>query len=239
MSEKFFGPELNARRVTTLLVTAAIITLLFSIRMCGHQEPIQPKETAPDYVTISPYDSIFRVYGDSIYDWKLLAAIAYVESGFDTVHHEGDGPVGMMQLMPTTYHRMLAECGMDSMALTNNLNVMAASMYVHHLDSLFSFIDIPERLNFILGSYNGGPGHVFDAMRLARRAGINRYKWSNIRDQLTTLTDESVYTDSLVRAGRFDASTTISYVEKVQSAYQKYRHMELLYDAAQQLARSL
>ena len=34
---------------------------------------------------ISPYDSLFRAYADTIgWDWKMLAAVAYVESKFDT-----------------------------------------------------------------------------------------------------------------------------------------------------------
>lgn len=240
MSDNLFGPELNAKRVAALISSAAIIVLLFCLRTCGRQEKVkiqEPKEY--DYVTISPYDSLFRAYGDSLCDWKMLAAIAYVESGFDTTHAEGGGPVGMMQLMPTTYHRMLVECGMDSMEWSNELNVMAASMYVHHLDSLFSFISMPERMNYILGSYNGGPGHVFDAMRLARRDGVNRYVWSNIAEILPSLAHDSVHTDQIVRAGRFEGITTIRYVEKVQKKFQEYKQLELLYDAAQQLAESL
>jgi len=222
------GPEMNTKRVLTLLSAALLLVILFLLRTC-RREPVSHDVPDKMYVRLTDYDSIFRVYGDSLYNWKLLAAIAYAESGYDTVlHYKGeDRPIGMMQLMPKTYRAMLG-MSRDTLIYSNSLNVKAAALYIHHLDSLFAFINPTERLNFVLGSYNSGPAHVFDAMRLARRDGINRYLWSNIREILPTLANEEVYTDSLVTSGRFLGTETINYVDRVQRKYRQFMEADTL-----------
>ena len=77
---KFSGQELTAKKVIVLLLVAALVLALLFVR-----RPVEtanlPEEVAQteDYLYLSPYDSLFRECADSLYDWKLLAAIAYVE----------------------------------------------------------------------------------------------------------------------------------------------------------------
>ena len=62
-------------------------------------EPIEP------VFRISPYDSLFREYADTLgWDWKLLAAVAYVESKFDTAAVSSVGARGLMQMMPQSLY---------------------------------------------------------------------------------------------------------------------------------------
>ena len=50
---------------------------------------------------ISPYDSLFQAHSDSLsWDWKLLAAVAFKESSFDTAAVSYMGAGGLMQMMP-------------------------------------------------------------------------------------------------------------------------------------------
>ncbi|MBK9059818.1 MAG: transglycosylase SLT domain-containing protein [Flavobacteriales bacterium] len=66
--------------------------------------------------TISPYDSLFQVHADSLsWDWRLLAAVAFKESRFDTTALSYAGAGGLMQMMPTTALRMgvTAEGGLN------------------------------------------------------------------------------------------------------------------------------
>ncbi|MDE6638258.1 MAG: lytic transglycosylase F, partial [Muribaculaceae bacterium] len=52
---------------------------------------------------ISPYDQIFKAAGKkSGLDWRLIAAIAYVESHFDADVTSWAGALGIMQVMPRT-----------------------------------------------------------------------------------------------------------------------------------------
>lgn len=237
---KYNGPEMNARKLTVLLLTAALILILFLTRTRSGNQPEEPGEETPfqeQFLYISPFDSIFRLYADSVCDWKMLAAIAYVESKFDTAAHSYRGAQGLMQIMPATYRHTLAKMGVtDTMAQNVELDVMVAVHYIGELNSLFSFINEKERMNYILGSYNGGSNHIFDAMRIARKQGVNRYSWSCLTPVLVSLSSPEVYTDSICRYGCFDATETLNYVRRVTRKYNEYKSQDLLFRAFEKLA---
>ena len=234
---------MNAKKVIVLLVTAALILTLFLTRTCK-QDPvadIPTEEEVPvipqQFVYISPFDSIFRLYADSVCDWKMLAAIAYVESKFDTTARSYRGAQGLMQIMPSTYRHLLAKMGVsDTLAQSVELDIRVAVKYIDDLGDLFDFINDKERMNYILGSYNGGSNHIFDAMRIARKKGINRYNWNSLSPVLASLSDPEVYNDSVCQFGAFDATETLNYVRRVNRKYNEYKSKELLFQAVEKLA---
>ena len=238
---KYNGPEMNAKKLIVLLSAAALILILFLTRTCK-QDPAEtiseePREVPEQFVYISPFDSIFRLYADSVCDWKMLAAIAYVESKFDTTARSYRGAQGLMQIMPSTYRHLLAKMGVaDTMAQSVELDVRVAVKYIDDLGNLFDFINEKERMNYILGSYNGGSNHIFDAMRIARKKGINRYNWNSISPVLASLSDPEVYNDSVCQFGSFDATETLNYVRRVNRKYNEYKSKELLFQAVEKLA---
>lgn len=240
---KYNGPEMNGKKVVILLVTAALILILFLTRTkkqdlvadAADEEEIQ---VVPEqFLYISPFDSLFRLYADSVCDWKMLAAIAYVESKFDTTARSHRGAQGLMQIMPSTYHHILANMGVtDTMAQNVELDIRVAVKYIDDLGGLFGFINDKERINYILGSYNGGSNHIFDAMRVARKKGINRYNWKSLSPVLASLSDPDVYNDSVCQFGPFDATETLNYVRRVNRKYNEYKSQELLFRAFEKLA---
>lgn len=237
---RFNGPEMNVRKIVVLLLTATLILVLFLTRD-RYQSPEEEtaEETVPvpeQFVYISPFDSVFRLYADSVCDWKMLAAIAYVESKFDTTARSHRGAQGLMQIMPATYRHTLAKMGVsDTMAQNVELDVRVAVRYLDDLDNLFGFINRTERINYILGSYNGGSNHIFDAMRIARKKGINRYSWSSLTPVLESMNDPSVYSDSVCIYGAFDASETLNYVRAVKRVYREYNSLDLLFRASEKV----
>ena len=175
---QYNGPEMNVKKILILLLTAALILVLFLTKTrCRNEAEIGEdlQEVPEQFVYISPFDSIFRLYADSVCDWKMLAAIAYVESKFDTTARSYRGAQGLMQIMPSTYRHLLSKMGeSDTLAQNVELDVRVAVRYLDDLSNLFSFINEKERINYMLGSYNGGSNHIFDAMRIARKNGVNR-----------------------------------------------------------------
>lgn len=231
-------PELTPKRISVLLSVALLLILLFLFVKPnrGGKRGIVDTYPKEEYLTISPYDSLFRVYADTLFDWKMIAAIAYVESRFDANSISYRGAKGLMQLMPATFREIVGEEEYnDSLCYDVERNIEASVKYLKRLDELFGFIDMPERLNYILGSYNGGSNHIFDAMRIARSKGVNRYRWSSLVDVLSKLDEEEYYTDSLCRFGGFDATETILYVDRVQDLYKQYKSRELLFKVANRL----
>ena len=239
---QYNGPEMNVKKILILLLTAALILVLFLTKTrCGNEvetgEDLQ--EVPEQFVYISPFDSIFRVYADSVCDWKMLAAIAYVESKFDTTARSYRGAQGLMQIMPSTYRHLLSKMGeSDTLAQNVELDVRVAVRYLDDLSDLFSFINEDERINYMLGSYNGGSNHIFDAMRIARKNGVNRYSWSSLTPVLVSLKDPEVYTDSVCRYGMFDATETLQYVRKVKRKYKEYSDLDLLFKAIEKVAEN-
>lgn len=242
---KYNGPEMNIRKLLVLLLTAALILILFLTRtrctgtVSDPEEEKMPVAREVQYLPISPYDSLFRLYADSVCDWKMLAAIAYVESKFDTSAHSHRGAQGLMQIMPATYRHTLAKMGVpDTMAQNVKLDIMVAVRYMDELSRLFNFINEKERINYILGSYNGGSNHIFDAMRVARKKGVNRYNWNSLTPVLESLSDPEVYFDSVCQYGAFDATETLNYVRQVTRKYNEYRSQELIFRAFERLAEN-
>lgn len=239
---RYNGPEMNVKKILILLLTAALILVLFLTKTrCGNKAEIGEdiQEVPEQFVYISPFDSIFRLYADSVCDWKMLAAIAYVESKFDTTARSYRGALGLMQIMPSTYRHLLSKMGeSDTLAQNVELDVKVAVRYLNDLSNLFSFINEKERINYMLGSYNGGSNHIFDAMRIARKNGVNRYNWSSLTPVLVSLKDPEVYTDSVCQYGMFDATETLQYVNRVKRKYKEYCDLDLLFKAIEKVAEN-
>ena len=223
--------------------TASFLLVLFIIMVLSGdrifvapatKEPIKPieKQYVSPYVEISPYDQHFRDAADSIFkcDWKLLAAIAFTESRFDSVARSGVGASGVMQVMPGTLRGMGIP---DSMHMDTRTNIMAAATLLKDLNRIFRRIkERDERYNFILASYNAGVGQINDAMRLASKYGHNRYKWENSVDSFLILKSQpEYYNDSLCRNGQFkDWKQTLQFVKKVKRTWQTYENMQEQYN---------
>ena len=189
-------------------------------------EHVSPKDMAISLKNgiISPYDHIFKQYADSIgWDWRLLASMSYNESQFDSTLVSWAGARGIMQLMPSTA-RYFSDKGCD--ILSNRENVAAATRDIASLNkSLKKKVeDEDERIKFILASYNSGLGHVFDAVALAQKYGMNSQVWfGNTADALMLKNIPEYYNDSICKCGFFKGKETIAYVEKVIELYEFYK----------------
>lgn len=168
---------------------------------------------------ISPYDNEFkaasRIAG---WDWKLLAAQCYQESGFDPHAVSWAGAQGLMQMMPATAASMGLQNAMDPQQ-----NIAAAARYIRHLNGNFADIRNPEeRIRFVLGAYNGGTGHIRDAMALARKYGKNPSSWNDVSQYVLALQNVKYYRDPVVRYGYMIGSETANYVSSVLMRWRMY-----------------
>lgn len=169
---------------------------------------------------ISSYDTYFRNYASEIdWDWRLLAAQAFQESRFNPKAVSWAGARGLMQIMPATGRGY----GAKTSALMNpETSVRLATRLLGDLDrSLADLVpNDKERTKFIIGSYNCGIGHVFDAIRLAKKQGLDPTKWDgNVEKALMLLTNEKYYNDPVVKYGYCRATETVDYVDKIMKFY--------------------
>ncbi len=219
--------------------------LLFGFRAKTKKEPVQHLEE-PAYTYISPYaelshyDHHFREAADSIdYDWKLIAAIAFTESRFDSTATSEAGAKGVMQMMPQTMRGFNIP---DSLHSDNRTNILTAAKLLGSLDRTYRRIKDPaERIKFVLASYNAGYGHIMDAMRLAEKYGYNKYVWeANVDSFLIKKSQPEFYTDTLCRNGEFkDWRQTLSFVNKVHRHWKRFSRIQQEYsDSIDRIAAS-
>lgn len=193
--------------------------------------PEESKTLISPYVHISHFDHHFREAADTLnWDWKLVAAIGFVESRFDSTAQSAVGASGVMQVMPRTLRQFGVS---DSTVVDSRTNIMAATNLLHELNRIFRRIKDPEeRINFVLASYNAGVGHINDAMRLADKYGHNRYRWESCVDSFLIFKSRpEFYTDSLCKNGEFkDWRQTLSFVKKVKRKWRSYEDMQEKYN---------
>jgi membrane-bound lytic murein transglycosylase MltF len=123
-------------------------------------------------------DRLFQRYGKQYgFDWMLLKAMAFQESGMDPNRRSTAGAVGLMQVRPATAadERVAIKefRGMDG-------NIHAGTKYLAFLeDRYFSDPGLRERdrVRFALAAYNAGPAKVQEARRLAARMGLDPDRW--------------------------------------------------------------
>jgi len=167
---------------------------------------------------ISPWDETIReAAAAQSLDWRLVAAVMYIESGFDPSTRSWAGAVGLMQLMPTTAHAL----GLRDLRDPTG-SIRAGTAYLRHLVDRFE-PDLPlaARLRFALAAYNVGYEHVRDARRLAARMGWSPDRWQgNVARAIALLERPEYHRDA--RYGYCRGSAAVAYVRNVEQLYRVY-----------------
>lgn len=181
---------------------------------------IEPKES------ISPYDKYFIAAANEIgWDWRLLVAIAWHESRFDTTVVSSRGAIGIMQMMPITASRFGLETEKDMK--NPQKSIMAGGKYLAWLQRLFRNIENDyERNKFILAAYNAGQGHILDAIALTEKYGGNPQIWREVEVYLLKKNDPIYFNDPVCKSGRYRANHAVGYVRKVYKTYREYYNIK-------------
>jgi len=178
---------------------------------------------APYTGKISRWDDMIKSASNDInWDWRLLASLIYQESRFNPSVRSWAGAYGLMQVMPGTGKRL----GIDITSSPSN-NIRAGTLYISSLQSVFDtkIEDENERMKFILASYNAGPGHVLDAMRLAEKYGMDPQKWDrNVELWLTKKSEPIYYNDPVVKSGYFKGTESINFVSEIIDRFEHYKN---------------
>ncbi len=170
---------------------------------------------------ISIYDNLFKeAQSVTGWDWRLIAAQCYQESAFDPNARSYVGAQGLMQIMPSTA-KGLGLTPAEVWQPEKNVNA-AARCIVGLTNNLKDVQDPNERLKFVLASYNGGLGHVRDAMALARKYGRNPQRWDDVAPYILGLQTPQYYRDPVVKHGYMIGSETAGYVHNILLRWQEY-----------------
>ena len=146
-------------------------------------------------------------------DWRLLAALAYQESHWDSSAISPAGARGMMMLTAGT-------ADMLKVADRHNasMSIEAGANYLQMLrNTLDRDIAEPDRTWIALAAYNVGLAHVLDARELARRQGRNPNLWVGLREMLPLLQQPRYY--RTLKYGYARGVEPVRYTEAVRTYY--------------------
>jgi len=161
------------------------------------------------------YEHLFKQAQETTgIDWRLLAAVSYRESHWNTYNTSPTGVRGLM---------MLTESTADLMGVTDRLDpkqsIPAGAKYiVKMIETIPERIPEPDRTYMALAAYNIGYAHLEDARVLAKRLKLNPDSWADVKKTLVMLNDPEYY--STLKYGYASGGAPVIFVESVRS-YQR------------------
>ena len=161
--------------------------------------------------------ALFRKYGAQYgFDYLLLGAQAYQESGLDQSRRSHVGAIGVMQVMPkTASDPNVGITGIDKL----EPNIQAGTKYMRFImDRYFKGepMDSLNRALFAFASYNAGPARVAKLRAKAKDMGLDPNVWFNNVE---------------VVAARDIGRETVTYVRNIYKYYVAYS-LVVQHDAA-------
>lgn len=187
----------------------------------GNRARIAPvaRHRAEQPGVLSPYDEIFRRFGDELdIDWRLLAAQSFQESRFRPQEISWAGAEGLMQVLPRTAREM----GVEGDLHDPETGIRAGALYLRFLVDFFDdTLPFAERMRFALASYNVGLGHVLDGRRLAIELGLDPNRWYGHVEEALPLLRQPFYA-SRARNGYCRCVEPVDYVSEINNRYLAY-----------------
>lgn len=169
---------------------------------------------------LSPYDSLMRVYADSVgCDWRMIAAVIYSESHFHIEARSRRGAMGLMQLMPRSMERY----GITD-PLSPQQNIRAGALLLQTLLKRYYKVgdNMTERYKYALAAYNAGIGRIDDCINFAHFKGVDTSYWINVVNIIPEMNDISIMETGVVKVGPFKGVETIAYVDNVINIYNNF-----------------
>jgi len=157
-------------------------------------------------------------------DWRLLAAISYQESHWNTFNTSPTNVRGLM---------MLTEATADRMGVTDRLDpkqsIPAGAKYISQLiETIPDRVPEPDRTYMALAAYNIGYAHVEDARVLAQRLKMNPDSWADVKKTLVMLNDPKYY--SSAKYGYCSGGAPVIFVESIRSYHNILTRFEPSYN---------
>ncbi|MCF8041657.1 MAG: lytic transglycosylase F [Desulfarculaceae bacterium] len=190
-------------------------TLMGNILIKRYFENTKWAENALSPENIKRFDhttKFFQKYADQYgFDWLMLTALAFQESGLDNSKVSHVGAVGVMQLMPSTASGPPVSIP-DYKKLESNVH--AGTKYLRWIyDQYFKNDKKVSQLNkvlFTFAAYNAGPGRVIGLRKRAVKMGLNPNVWFHNVEEA---------------AARVIGRETVHYVSNIYKYYIAYRQI--------------
>ena len=152
---------------------------------------------------------LFEKYAQEI-DWKLLAAISYQESHWDT---QATSPTGVRGLMMLTKNTALS-LGVNDRTDAEQ-SISGGARYLQDMMAKVpETVPEEERIWFALAAYNMGYAHMLDARALTAKTKGNPDSWSDVKQRLPLLSQKPWY--NKLTYGYARGHEAYAYVENIR-----------------------
>lgn len=161
------------------------------------------------YNKVSKFDHYFSKYTKRFFgpgmDWRVFKAQAVAESRLSATAKSRVGAKGIMQIMPKTFEEILQKNpAIRGTREQPRWNIAAGIWYDRSLWDIWKAKRArQDRIDFMMGSYNAGKGHIIKAQKKAKQKGFDPNSWQSIEKTLPGVT------------GRHSRETT-AYVRKIK-----------------------
>lgn len=146
-------------------------------------------------------------------DWRLLAAVSYQESHWNSHAQSPTGVRGLMMLTLDTARRLGVKNRNDPKE-----SLEGGAKYLEELRGRIpARIQEPDRTWLALAAYNVGFGHLEDARILTERQQGDPDSWSEVRKRLPLLSKKKWYKQT--RNGYARGYEPVKYVKRIRKYY--------------------
>ncbi|MFK8038475.1 MAG: transporter substrate-binding domain-containing protein [Crocinitomicaceae bacterium] len=172
---------------------------------------------------LSPYDDIIKKQSKKMgWDWRLISAIIYQESKFETYKTSWAGAFGIFQFMPAT----AVSYGInENSSAEAQINAGIKKLNKNYKQWLKVVPDTLEAIHFTLATFNAGRAHVDDARALAPHFGKNSDTWfGNVDSMILGLSQPKFYRHEAAKYGYMRGIQTFEYVYEIMERFEEYKH---------------
>jgi membrane-bound lytic murein transglycosylase F len=153
-------------------------------------------------------------------DWRLLAAMSYQESHWDSKARSHTGVRGLMMLTLVTAR----ELGISN-RIDPQQSIDGGARYFKQIhERIPERIQGPDRTWFALAAYNVGMGHLEDARILTESHGADPDKWEDVKEYLPLLAKRKYYQHT--RHGYARGWEPVAYVQHIREFYSILRWVD-------------
>jgi len=161
------------------------------------------------------YEGLFKQTAQSIgIDWRLLAAIGYQESLWNSRAKSPTGVRGLMMLTRVTAKQVKVKNRLDPAQ-----SIRGGAQYFDSVRKRIpKHILEPDRTWLALAAYNVGFGHVQDARKITEMNGGDSAKWIDVKKSLPLLAKKKWYKKT--KYGYARGWEPVKYVENIRLYYE-------------------
>ena len=179
-------------------------------RLAAYQRRLKAMKnptTTSDWQRFEQTLQFFKVYGERYhFDYLMVAAQGFQESGLNQAAKSQVGAIGIMQLMPATGKELaVGDIHQAEANVHGGIKYMRKLMDVYFDDADF---DETNRTLFAFAAYNAGPGRIARLRKEAEAKGLDPNQWFN-----------NVELIAAERVGQ----ETVGYVRNIYKYYAAYK----------------